>query len=167
VRGAGKEMLKAGLIGCGGRGQQAVMDMMNGTENTQIVAMGDVFEDRLEGALGWLRRHRDFEKFKDRIKVEPEKHFVGFDSYKKVLASDIDIVMLCTPPAYRPEYFEAAIAAKKHVFCEKPFGTDAVGVRRFMRPRRNRKRLKLTVMTGAQRPSRSELHGDRQAHSGR
>src|SRR6185295_6237746 len=91
VRGAGKEMLKAGLIGCGGRGQQAVMDMMNGTENTQIVAMGDVFEDRLEGALGWLRRHRDFEKFKDRIKVEPERHFVGFDAYKKVLASDIDI----------------------------------------------------------------------------
>ena len=151
VRGAGKEMLKAGLIGCGGRGQQAVMDMMNGTENTQIVAMGDVFEDRLEGALGWLRRHRDFEKFKDRIKVEPERHFVGFDSYKKVLASDIDIVMLATPPAYRPEYFEAAIAAKKHVFCEKPFGTDAVGVRRFMAAAKKSEELKLTVMTGAQR----------------
>ena len=73
VRGAGKEMLKAGLVGCGGRGQQAVMDMMNGTENTQIVAMGDVFEDRLEGALGWLRKHRDYEKFKDTFNKEMDK----------------------------------------------------------------------------------------------
>jgi predicted dehydrogenase len=151
VRGAGKEMLKAGLVGCGGRGQQAVVDMMTGTENTQLVAMGDVFEDRLEGALTWMRKHKDYEKFKDRIKVEPERHFTGFDAYKKVLASDIDIVMLCTPPAYRPEYFEAAIAAKKHVFCEKPFGTDPVGVRRFMAAAKKSEELKLTVMSGAQR----------------
>jgi predicted dehydrogenase len=151
VRGAGKEMLKAGLVGCGGRGQQAVVDMMQGTENTQLVAMGDVFEDRLEGALNWMRKHRDYESFKDRIRVDPERHFTGFDAFQKVLASDIDIVMLCTPPGYRPAHFEAAVNAHKHVFCEKPFGTDPVGVRRFMAAAKKSEELKLTVMSGAQR----------------
>ena len=151
VRGAGKEMLKAGLVGCGGRGTQAVIDMMQGTENTQLVAMGDIFEDALEGSLANIRKHRDFAKFEDRIKVEPDRHFVGFDSFRKVLASDIDIVMLCTPPGYRPAHFEAAVAARKHVFCEKPFGTDPVGVRRFMEAAKKSEQLKLTVMSGAQR----------------
>src|SRR5258706_16459305 len=87
VRGAGKEMLKAGLVGCGGRGTQAVIDMMQGTENTQLVTMGDVFEDALEGSLTKIRAHRDYGKFQDRIKVEPDRHFVGFDAFQKVLAS--------------------------------------------------------------------------------
>jgi predicted dehydrogenase len=151
VRGAGKEMLKAGLVGCGGRGTQAVIDMMQGTENTQLVAMGDIFEDALEGSLTKIRAHRDFPKFQDRIKVEPDRHFVGFESFQKVLAADIDIVMLCTPPGYRPAHFEAAVAAHKHVFCEKPFGTDPVGVRRFMEAAKKSEELKLTVMSGAQR----------------
>lgn len=151
VRGAGKEMLKAGLVGCGGRGTQAVIDMMQGTENTQLVAMGDIFEDQLEKSLGNVRKHKDYSKFADRINVEPDHHFVGFDAYKKILASDIDIVMLCTPPGYRPMHFEAAVEARKHVFCEKPFGTDPVGVRRFMTAAKKSEELKLTVMSGAQR----------------
>ncbi len=148
VRGAGKEMLKAGLVGCGGRGTQAVVDMMTGTENIQLVSMGDVFEDHLEGALAKLRGN---EKIADRIKVEPDHRFMGFEAYKKVLASDIDIVMLATPPGYRPMHFEAAVEAKKHVFCEKPFGTDPVNVRRFMAAAKKSEELKLTVMSGAQR----------------
>lgn len=151
VRGAGKEMLKAGLVGCGGRGTQAVLDQMAGTENVQLVAMGDIFEDRLEGSLAKIRSNANFPKFEARLKVEPDHHFVGFDAYKKVLASDIDIVMLCTPPAYRPMHFEAAVDAKKHVFCEKPFGTDPVNVRKFMAAAKKSEELKLTVMSGAQR----------------
>src|SRR3982751_4891151 len=151
VRGAGKEMLKAGLIGCGGRGTQAVVDMMTGTENVQLVAMGDIFEDKLEGSLGKIRGNPNFGKFQDRMKVDAEHRFVGFDAFKKVLASDIDIVMLATPPGYRPMHFEAAIEAKKHVFCEKPFGTDPVNVRRFMAAAKKSEELKLTVMSGAQR----------------
>ena len=151
VRGAGKETLKAGLVGCGGRGTQAVLDMMHGTENVNLVAMGDIFEDKLEGSLSKIRGQKDFAKYEDRIKVDAEHHFVGFDSYKKVLASDIDIVMLATPPGYRPMHFEAAVAAKKHVFCEKPFGTDPVNVRRFMAAAKKSEELKLTVMSGAQR----------------
>ena len=151
VRGAGNEKLKAGLVGCGGRGTQAVIDMMRGTENVDLVSMGDIFEDKLEASLGNIRKQKDYDTYQDRIKVEPDRHFIGFDAYKKVLASDIDIVMLATPPGYRPEHFEAAIEAKKHVFCEKPFGTDPVGVQRFMRAAKKSEELKLTVMSGAQR----------------
>lgn len=151
VRGAGKEKLKAGLVGCGGRGTQAVIDMMRGTQNIELVSMGDIFEDKLEASLGKIKTQQDSAKFIDRIKVEPDHHFIGFDAYKKVLASDIDIVMLATPPGYRPMHFEAAVEAKKHVFCEKPFGVDPVGVKRFMAAAKKSEELKLTVMSGAQR----------------
>ncbi len=100
---------------------------------------------------GTSASQKDFDTYKDRIKVDPEHHFIGFDAYKKVLASDIDIVMLATPPGYRPQHFEAAVDAKKHVFCEKPFGVDPVGVQRFMRAAKKSEELKLTVMSGAQR----------------
>lgn len=175
VRGAGKAKLKAGLIGCGGRGTQAVMDMLAGNENVELVAMADVFEDQLERSLRRLRegriryqRYVGGEVIRDgkphrltkeevhdnvvnNIKVDPEHRFVGQDAYKKLIASDVDIVMLATPPGYRPLHFEAAVEAKKHVFCEKPFGTDPVGVRRFMAAARKSEELRLTVVTGAQR----------------
>ncbi len=147
VRGAGKEKLKAGLIGCGGRGTQAVENMLTGDPNVELVAMGDIFEDRLEGSL----RNNKAKKIGDRVKVDPDKRFIGFDAYKKVIASDVDIIMLATPPGYRPEHFEAAVNAKKHVFCEKPFGTDPVGVRRIMAAVKKSEELKLTVVSGAQR----------------
>jgi predicted dehydrogenase len=182
VRGAGKSRLKAGLIGCGGRGTQSVFDLIAGTENVEFVAMADVFEDKLENSFRSLTNPGEREmrryvgavvekngnpkhaltaeeiakEFKTRIKVEPTSRFVGFEAYKKLVASDIDIVMLCTPPGYRPEHFEAAINAKKHVFCEKPFGTDPVGVRRFMDAAKKSEQMKLTVMTGAQRRNQQE-----------
>jgi predicted dehydrogenase len=151
VRGAGKEMLKAGVVGCGGRGTQAVADFLTGSENTQVTVMGDLFEDRLEKSLRELRELPKFAPIAGRVKVEPDKRFTGFDAFKKVLATDIDIVFLATPPGYRPAHFEAAVNAKKHVFCEKPFGADPVGVRRFMDAVKKSEELKLTVMSGAQR----------------
>jgi predicted dehydrogenase len=151
VRGAGKEKLKAGLVGCGGRGTQAVVDMMRGTENIELVSMGDIFEDKLEASLKNFEKQQDYGKYKDRIRVAPDRRFIGFEAFKKVLASDIDVVMLATPPGYRPEHFEAAVDAKKHVFCEKPFGVDPVGVQRFMKAAKKSEELKLSVMSGAQR----------------
>ncbi|MEJ7606743.1 MAG: Gfo/Idh/MocA family oxidoreductase [Bryobacteraceae bacterium] len=151
VRGAGKEMLKTGLVGCGGRGTQAIIDHLTGTQNTQIVAMADLFEDKLEGSLRKLKEDPKLGALQDRIKVDPEKRFVGFQAFEKLLQTDIDIVMLATPPGYRPMHFEAAINAKKHVFCEKPFGTDPVGVRRFMDAVKISEQQKLTVVSGAQR----------------
>jgi len=157
VRGVGKARLKAGLVGCGGRGTQAIENILEGNPNVEVVAMGDVFEDRLERSI---RRLKEDPKLgagiRERVTVDAEHRFVGFDAYQKVLASDIDIVMLCTPPGYRPEHFEAAINAGKHVFCEKPFGTDPVGVRRFMAAAKKSEELKLTVKSGAQRRSQTK-----------
>ena len=174
VRGAGKEKLRAGIVGCGGRGTQAVVDMLTGNENIELVAMADVFEDHLEDSLKKLRDpkfvslHKGIIVERDgqakemsaedltasitpRIKVEPDHHFVGFDAYQKLIHSDLDIVMLTTPPGYRPIHFEAAVEAGKHVFAEKPIATDATGVRRFMAAGRKAAEKKLTVMSGAQR----------------
>ena len=151
VRAAGPEKLRAGLIGCGGRGTQAAVNLLSGDPTVELVAMGDVFEDHLEGSLKQLRdpeflaenvkQAADFtgkpvadlaKTVGERVKVAPDHRFTGFDAFQKVIASDVDIVMLCTPPGYRPQHFEAAVAAKKHVFAEKPIATDPVGVRRFM-----------------------------------
>jgi predicted dehydrogenase len=174
VRGAGKEKLRAGLVGCGGRGTQAVVDMLTGNENVELVAMGDLFEDHLEGSLRQLRdpkyvaRHAGITveregqpktmtaedlvaSIQPRIKVEPDHHFVGFEAYKKIATADVDIVMLATPPGWRPIHFEAAVEAGKHVFTEKPIATDPTGVRRFMAAGRKAAEKKLTVMSGAQR----------------
>ncbi len=152
VRGAGNEKLKAGLVGCGGRGTAAIQNILNGTDNVEIVALGDVFEDRLEDCLRKSKALKP--EFADRVKVDPEHHFVGFDAYKKVIES-VDIVMLATYPAYRPMHFEAAVEAKKHIFCEKPFGTDPVNLRRFMAAAKKSEELKLTVKSGAQRRSQA------------
>jgi predicted dehydrogenase len=86
-----------------------------------------------------------------RIQVQPDRHFVGFDAYRKLAQSDVDIVMLATPPGYRPIHFEAAVEAGKHVFTEKPIATDPTGARRFMAAGRKAAEKKLTVMSGAQR----------------
>ena len=150
VRGAGDEKLKAGLIGCGGRGTEAAQQFLHGNENVELVAMGDIFEDHLEKSLGEIRDSK-YAGVADKVKVDPGHHFIGFDAYKKVLASDIDVVLLATPPGYRPEHFVAAVEAKKHIFAEKPFGTDPVGVRKVMAASKKAEELKLTVMSGAQR----------------
>ena len=175
VRGAGKEKLRAGVIGCGGRGTQAVADLLTGAENVELVAMADIFEDHLESSLRNLRdpkfigRHAGIRVERNgewaeqtaedvvksvapRVAVKPEYHFVGFDAYKKLIAAEgVDIVMLTTPPGHRPEHFEAAVEAGKHVFTEKPIATDATGVRRFLAAGKKAAEKKLTVMSGAQR----------------
>lgn len=152
VRGQGNAKLRAGLVGCGGRGTQAIQNILTGTDNVEIVALADVFEDRLTDCLRKSKALRP--ELADRVKVDAEHQFTGFDAYKKVIES-VDIVMLATYPAYRPMHFEAAVEAKKHVFCEKPFATDGVGIRRFMAAARKSEELKLTVKSGAQRRSQA------------
>jgi len=153
VRGAGDEKLKAALIGCGDRGTQAVENLFTGCPNVELVAMADLFDDRVTRSLGKLAALPP--ELASRVKVDPEHRFAGFDAYQKAIASEVDIVMLAATPAYRPLHFEAAVEAKKHIFCEKPFGTDAVNVRRFMAAARKSEELKLTVKSGAQRHSQA------------
>ena len=167
VRGAGKEKLKAGLIGCGGRGTTATWDLLSGNQNVELVAMADLFEDHLEqslatlrdpkGKLGGVQDRGEFPGIQDKIKVDPEHHFTGFDAYKKLLASDVDVVLLATPPGYRPIHFEAAVNAGKHVFTEKPIAVDPVGARRFLAAAEKAEQKKLTVVSGAQRHFFSEF----------
>jgi predicted dehydrogenase len=156
VRGFAPERLKAGLIGCGGRGTEGVSQLLHGNPNVELVAMGDIFEDRLEKSLARIRSDTRYPGIAERVKVTPDHHFVSFDAYKKVIGSGVDIVLLCTPPGYRPIHFEAAIEAGKHVFCEKPFATDPVGCRRVMEAARKSQEKKLTVMSGAQRRAQKE-----------
>lgn len=153
VRGYAPERLKAGVIGCGGRGTQAVLDMFKGDPSVDLVAMGDIFEDKQENSIRRIREQAQRNGWQDRVKVEPDKRYLGFDSYKKVLASGVDVVILAAPPGWRPIHFEACIEAGKHVFCEKPFGVDPVGVRRFMAAAKKSEEKKLTVVSGAQRRS--------------
>jgi myo-inositol 2-dehydrogenase/D-chiro-inositol 1-dehydrogenase len=101
VRGAGDGNLKAGLVGCGGRGTEAAQQFLHGNDNVELVAMGDIFEDHLEKSLNEIRNSK-YANVADKVKVDPDHHFIGFEAYKKVLASDIDLVLLATPPGYRP-----------------------------------------------------------------
>jgi len=179
ARAAGNDRLKAGLVGCGGRGTQAVVDLLTGNEHVELAGMADVFEDHLEQSLARLRDPKFISRYagitverngrpqemnaedlaasiQPRIRVEPDHHFTGFDAYQKLLASDIDIVMLCTPPGFRPMHFEAAVNAGKHVFTEKPIATDPVGARRFIAAGKLAAERKLTVVSGAQRRAHRE-----------
>src|SRR5260221_3668321 len=125
VLGAGKsDTIKVGLIGCGGRGSGAASQALNADPNVELTAMGDAFEDQLQKSLQSLQKSHG-----EKVKVTPERSFVGLDAYQKVIDSGVDVVLLATPPGFRPVHLKAAVEAGKHVFCEKPMATDAPGVR--------------------------------------
>ena len=126
VHAAGNDTLRIGLIGCGGRGTGAAAQALRADPNVKLVALGDMFADRLQGSLTNLKKDGALAK---KIDVKPDACFTGFDAYKKVIASDVDVVLLTTPPGFRPLHLKAAIEANKHVFCEKPMAVDAPGVR--------------------------------------
>lgn len=115
-------VLKAGLIGCGGRGTGAAVNFLDAGPNLQITALGDVFQDRLDQCRAQLKTERN-------VEVADDKCFTGFDSYQKVIDSGVDIVLLCTPPHFRPAHIAAAVQAGKHIFLEKPCAVDPVGAR--------------------------------------
>jgi myo-inositol 2-dehydrogenase/D-chiro-inositol 1-dehydrogenase len=138
-----KNTLKVGLIGCGGRGTGAAVQALTADPDVIITAMGDVFADRLEESYQAISK-----VFPQKLKVDKNKKFVGFDAYLKVLESDVDVVILTTPPSFRPDHFVAAINAGKHVFCEKPVAIDAPGVRKVIAAARQAKQKNLSVVSG-------------------
>ena len=113
VHAAGNDLIKVGLIGCGGRGTGAASQALMADSRVQLTAMGDAFEDRLQLSLKSLNK---IEGLESKIDVPPERQFVGFDAYKQVLASGVDVVLLTSPPHFRPLHLQAAVAAGKHVF---------------------------------------------------
>jgi myo-inositol 2-dehydrogenase / D-chiro-inositol 1-dehydrogenase len=140
---AGASVLKVGLIGCGGRGTGAAAQALQADSNVFLTAMGDVFEDRLEESYKAL-----MEEVPTKLKVEKAKKFIGFDAYQKVIDSGVDVVLLATPPGFRPQHLMAAIDAGKHVFCEKPVAVDAPGVRKVLEAAKKAKEKKLSLVSG-------------------
>jgi predicted dehydrogenase len=137
------DTLRIGLIGCGGRGSGAASQALSADKNVALVAMGDAFEDRLQSSLKNLRSSHA-----EKVTVTPEKCFVGLDAYQKVIDSGVDVVLLATPPGFRPIHLKAAIAAGKHVFCEKPMATDAAGVRSVLATAEEAKQKNLSLVAG-------------------
>ncbi|SHF47385.1 Predicted dehydrogenase [Mariniphaga anaerophila] len=136
--------LKAGIIGCGGRGSGAAINFLDAGPNLKIVALGDVFQDRVDSLKEKLKNEKNME-------VPDENCFVGFDAFEKVLDAGVDIVILATPPKFRPEHFEAAVKARKHVFMEKPVAVDSAGIRQVIAAAKMADSQGLKVVTGTQR----------------
>ena len=146
VHAAGSDAIRVGLIGCGGRGTGAVDDVLSSSDGVTLVAMGDVFPDRLTSSRDRLRQ-----KFGDKIAVTADRSFTGFDAYKKVLASDINYVILATPPGFRPTHLSAAVAAGKNIFTEKPAAVDGPGIRTVLALYEQAKAKGLGIAAGTQR----------------
>ncbi|HEX7120996.1 MAG TPA: Gfo/Idh/MocA family oxidoreductase, partial [Gemmatimonadaceae bacterium] len=146
------EPLRVGLVGCGGRGTGAARDCLRSSDDVVLVAMGDLFPDRVQRSLENLRRVASEDAaFAAKFKVTPETTFTGFDAYEKVLAAEIDLVILATPPGFRPGHLAAAVAAGKHVFMEKPVAVDPAGVRSVIASSEAARARGLAIVAGTQR----------------
>ncbi len=148
----GSDRIKVGVIGCGGRGTGAAENHLDSSEGVELIAMGDMFPDRLKESRQNLesRASKDA-KWGAKFKVKDDHCFTGFDAYKKVLATDIDLVILATPPGFRPIHIRAALEAGKHVFAEKPVAVDGPGIRSVMESGAIAGKKKLAFVTGTQR----------------
>ncbi len=142
----GTDTIKVGVVGCGGRGTGAANDCVSSSPGIVIHAMGDLFPDRLKSSRDQLRT-----ALKDKYQVTDDRAFSGWDAYKNVIASGVDLVILATPPGFRPVHLKAAIDANKHVFMEKPVATDAPGVRSIIESSDMAMRKKLAIVCGTQR----------------
>jgi predicted dehydrogenase len=143
------DTIKVAVIGCGGRGTGAAMQALSTKQNVKLVAMADAFRDRLDNSYKALMNGEEGD-VKDRMAVTEETKFVGFDAYKKVIPL-ADVVIIATPPGFRPIHFEEAINQGKHVFMEKPLATDPAGVKKILEVAEVAKKKKLNVVVGLQR----------------
>ncbi len=143
--------IKVALVGCGGRGTGAAFQALSVKENVKLVAMADAFRDRLDSAYKNLTTGKALDsQVAKRVDVPEDRKFVGFDGYKKAIEL-ADVVILATPPGFRPIHFEEAVKQNKHVFMEKPVATDAPGVRKVLEAAEESKKKNLKVVVGLQR----------------
>ena len=154
----GNETIKVGLIGCGGRGTGAVRNILEAeaavnpqAPKVEIVAVADAFKERAQGAARTFKTGKDYKPFAAQVKLTPDTTFDGLDGYEKVLAAGVDLVILATPPGFRPQHLEAAVRAGKHVFCEKPVAVDATGIRKCFALVDESKKKNLAIVAGTQR----------------
>lgn len=145
VHASGDDTLRVGLVGCGGRGTGAAAQALSADVRVKLTAMADVFEDHLQSSLKTLQQTRGLES---KIDVPPDRQFIGFDACQNLLASGVDVVLLTTPPHFRPLHLKAAIEAGKHVFAEKPCAVDALGVHSVLRSCELARQKNLAVVSG-------------------
>jgi predicted dehydrogenase len=154
---AGSDVIRVGLVGCGGRGTGAARDCMRGAEGVEVVALADLVGDRLAQCRSELEKAVAADPvLAPKYKVTDDRCFTGFDAYKKVIASDVDLVILATPPAFRPAHLAAAVAAGKHIFAEKPVAVDPAGVRSVLATYELAKQKGLGIGVGTQRHHQAE-----------
>lgn len=144
VHAAGGDVLRVGLIGCGGRGKGAAAQALRADKNTRLVALGDMFPERIQACLATLKREPEI---LGKIDVTPDRCFTGIDNYKHVIAN-CDVVLLASPPHFRPAHLKAAVEAGKHIFAEKPVAVDAPGVRAVLAACEEAKKKKLSIVSG-------------------
>jgi myo-inositol 2-dehydrogenase/D-chiro-inositol 1-dehydrogenase len=135
--------IKVGLVGCGGRGTGAASQALKADDYAELTAVADIYQERIDSCLTTLTRVA-----KDKVKVEKSNQFVGLDAYDKLIRSGVDVVLLATPPGFRPHHLRVAIEANKHVFCEKPVAVDAPGVRHVIETAKMAKEKNLTLVAG-------------------
>lgn len=155
---AGSNTIRVGLIGCGSRGMGAVRNCVDSSPNVEIVALGDLFKDRIDTCLKTIKTNGEKDwsssepwKHADKVKVTPQTCFTGFEAYKKVINSGVDLVILATSPHFRPMHLKAAVEAGKHVFMEKPVAVDPVGIRSVLASSELAKQKGLAIGAGTQR----------------
>ena len=163
VHARGSDTLRVGLIGCGGRGSGAATQALDADPGVIVTAMADAFPERVESCLVQLREHDP-----QRVQVDDGRKFVGFDAYRQLIDSGVDVVILATPVVFRPMHLKAAVDAGKHVFCEKPMAVDAPGVRSVLASAAEAKRRNLSLVAGfcwrysdAERATFHEIHEGR------
>jgi predicted dehydrogenase len=144
VHAGGDGVLRVGLVGCGGRGTGAASQALRADREVRLVALADAFEDRANSCYNQLRSDA---AIREKVDVPPERRYHGFDAYQNVIEQS-DVVLLCTPPGFRPMHLEAAVRANKHVFCEKPMAVDAPGVRRVIAAAQDARRRNIALVSG-------------------
>jgi predicted dehydrogenase len=143
---AGSDTMRVAMIGCGSRGTKDAIDCLMAADGVELVAMADIFKDRLDNSLANIRK-----KLPDKVKVTSDTSFLGFDAYKKVIdLNEVDIVLLLTPPGFRPQMVKEAVESGKHIFMEKPGAVDPVGIRSLMASAELAKRKGLSIVVGTQ-----------------
>ena len=165
---SGSDVIRVGLVGCGGRGTGAARDCLRAADGVELVALGDLVPDRLAQCREQLNSiGAEDAVFAAKLKVTDERCFTGFDAYRQVMASGIDLVLLATPPGFRPTHIAAAIAAGLHVFAEKPVAVDVAGIHSVLASYESARRQGLAVVAGTQRRHQPEyLETIRRIHDG-
>jgi predicted dehydrogenase len=137
------QAIRVGLVGCGGRGTGAAAQALKADDYSELTAVADVFQNRIDDCLARLSKAAG-----PKVKVENANMFVGLDAYRKLIDSGVDVVLLATPPGFRPQHLRAAIEAGKHVFCEKPVAVDSPGVREVLATAKMAQEKNLSLVAG-------------------